>query len=349
MARKPPGEARAQTRKARKASGNPRKAKASADLVASEAERVEEGLEGTYGSDVAPQRSNDASRRAGSAADPFGADQAIADASGADAQPESLDSEELGTRPNPSIRTEGQIKRAAKAQKKLEKDRRKRIARRVLIVMACLLVATLIALCIVFAIHRWNTFSDEEDFVGTWYVEGTDVPIVITADKIELTDGVAYSYELDPDSKTIEFKFGNMVGRGRYRFSLDRQQLAIMDGEYDYWGTLGDDAAWIIQAVIRDLQGLSMLSPGLEASAISEGTLVLMKQPNEEAADGLPDGQGGLLDAATGGDGSDADIAQGSEGDSTANEADANGADDASGANRGGAVAPGTQLDVKDL
>ena len=394
MARKAPGEARAQTRKARKATGNPRKVKESAELASQAPSSVSgeggTGRTGTTGAakaavldprERARARAAEARRamREGLPAEEMTEEEARAgemdpadfpdgffaapqdedsqeEESFADADLDSdadSDVEEIGTIPNPNIKTEGQIKRAAKAVKKVEKERRRKIIRRIIIVVVLLLLAALVALCVLFGMHRWNTYDDAEDFIGTWYVEDSDLPIVITEDKIELTDGVAYSYKLDPESKTITFKFGNMTGQGRYRFSLDRQQLSIMDGPYEYWDTLLDDAAWTLQAVIRDLQGLSMLNPSLEANTLSTGTLTLLKKPNAEAT-ALPegsvdeDGDPTLLDGA--GSGEDDGDAGGS-GTSTGGDAGGSGGSSSSGSSGGGPPSGMgfTDLDINDL
>lgn len=88
-----------------------------------------------------------------------------------------------------------------------------------------------------------------------WYIAGTDTPIVITEDRIQLNDEVSYRYALNTDSKTLAFTFGRLQGEGRYRFSLDRQQLAIVDGAFGWWDTLGDDAGWTLGALVAAAQG----------------------------------------------------------------------------------------------
>lgn len=378
MARTAPGEARAKTRKARKATGNPRKAKESADLATptpgaaarseSEADGVGPGSTVGRRQPIQPGTADARTRAAQALAamrassrgqmteeearageiDPEALPEGALDElpeedlgeEGADE--EAADSEELGTRPNPSIKTEGQIKRAAKAVKKVEQQRRRKIIRRIIIAVVLLILAGLVALCVLFAQHRWYTYDDVEDFIGTWYVEDTDLPIVITEDKIELTDGVAYTYRIDPETKTITFKFGNMTGEGRYRFSLDRQQLSIMDGEYGYWDTLLDDAAWTLQAVMRDVRGLSMLNPSLEANMISKGTLTLLRQPNAEAT-ALPEGADANDDSSLLDDVDDS-------GESEPENAADGTADTASGSNGDAPTGMGfTQLDVNDL
>ncbi len=409
MARKPPSEERGKTRKARRATGNPRAAKNSSGSVDKGTGAAQEGAqaaqpargvrrgsggesavaidrgvqdaqiaEGGQSVERAPKalRSHDARGVQGveqipsdSSDDPLAwFDVVNDDATNRSQGPrfasaestELSNSEELGVLPNPSIKTKGQIKRAAKAQEKIKKDHRRKIERRIALAILGLILIALAVLCVMFGIHRWSTYSDEADIQGTWYVEGTDQPIVITADKIELTDGVAYSYKLDPDSKTITFKFGNMTGEGRYRFSLDRQQLSIMDGEYGYWDTLTDDAAWTIQAIIRDLQGLSMLNPGIEGNTISKGTITLFKKPNATSSDGAQEdvGEGSITDALSEG-GAHGASGEADAGGSSASGGSADGPDGSgsqgsdstggTGSAGGSGVTDSNMLDVKDL
>lgn len=409
MARKPPSEERGKTRKARRATGNPRAAKNSSGSVDKGTGAAQEGAqaaqpargvrrgaggegavaidrgvqdaqiaEGGQSVERAPKalRSHDARGVQGveqipsdSSDDPLAwFDVVNDDATNRSQGPrfasaestELSNSGELGVLPNPSIKTKGQIKRAAKAQEKIKKDHRRKIECRIALAILGLILIALAVLCVMFGIHRWSTYSDEADIQGTWYVEGTDQPIVITADKIELTDGVAYSYKLDPDSKTITFKFGNMTGEGRYRFSLDRQQLSIMDGEYGYWDTLTDDAAWTIQAIIRDLQGLSMLNPGIEGNTISKGTITLFKKPNATSSDGAQEdvGEGTITDALSEG-GAHGASGEADAGGSSASGGSADGPDGSgsqgsdsaggTGSAGGSGVTDSNMLDVKDL
>lgn len=130
------------------------------------------------------------------------------------------------------------------------KRRRRRIIRRVVFGIIATLVLVFVALLAAFAIFRWQTYDDAADIQGTWHYEQTTVPVTITADEIVLTDEVAYRYVLDPEAKTILFRFGNMEGAGRYRFSLDRTELMIIDGEFDGVSTFIDDALWTAQSLI---------------------------------------------------------------------------------------------------
>ena len=99
----------------------------------------------------------------------------------------------------------------------------------------------LIVLLIVggFSWDRWLRYDDAAEFQGEWQTHGTTAVVVIDGETIKLTEDVSWSYTLDTDAKTISYTFGNMEGSGRYRFSLDRSQLVISDGDgYSWLSTL---------------------------------------------------------------------------------------------------------------
>ncbi len=141
--------------------------------------------------------------------------------------------------------------RIERAEAKERRKHRRRIARRVILGVVLFLAAVFAALLVAFGIFRWQTYDDAADIQGTWVHEGTTMPITITEDEIVLTDEVSYKYVLDPEAKTILFRFGNMEGGGRYRFSLDRQELAITDGEFDQWASFFDDALWTAESLFN--------------------------------------------------------------------------------------------------
>lgn len=86
--------------------------------------------------------------------------------------------------------------------------------------------------------------------------------VVIDGETIKLTEDVSWSYTLDTDAKTISYTFGNMEGSGRYRFSLDRSQLVISDGDgYSWLSTLTDDIAWQFDQLVRAIQGQPQEEP----------------------------------------------------------------------------------------
>ena len=153
--------------------------------------------------------------------------------------------------------------------------RRKR--RRWPLVVLGVVVALVVALAAAFSVWRWALCDDAGDFTGTWYMAGSEVPLQIEDGSIRLADDVAYAYQLDASGKTLSFTFGNLSGEARYRFSLDRQQLAIQDGGQP--DALLDDAGWTIGALVKMAQGESA-SP-----AFADGeTLLLTREPAAAAS-----------------------------------------------------------------
>ena len=101
-----------------------------------------------------------------------------------------------------------------------------------------------VAAASLFAWNRWGRYNDVEDFKGTWYVQGTAVPVTVDDSLIHLADSVAYSYEIDDRDKTISYSFGDWTGQGRYWFSDDRSTLIITDGsDFTGAGNTADDFA----------------------------------------------------------------------------------------------------------
>ena len=141
-------------------------------------------------------------------------------------------------------------------------------------VVAGAVVAAIAAVVIAFSCWRWPLSHDAQDIQGVWYIAGTQKTATITADKIELSDDVAYSYELDEGAKTLTLAFGSMTGDARYRFSLDRQELAIRDGVTSSADSLLEDIPWTLAALGRAIQG-DAASPEFSG----DNTMVLTRTP----------------------------------------------------------------------
>ena len=183
-------------------------------------------------------------------------------------------------------------------------SRKRRHPVRVAVVSVVIVVVLLVgAAAGGFAWLRWFSEDDAADFTGTWYLAGTTAPIAITEDRIQLTDDVSYRYALNDQDKTFELSFGNLKGGGRYRFSLDRNQLALVDGDFSAADTLGDDITWTLRALTESAQG-RVLAPGEAA----RGVTLLSRTPTgtpslPEAAD-TPEATAGEDAKADTGDGS---------------------------------------------
>lgn len=175
-----------------------------------------------------------------------------------------------GGRPARSPRADGSSADAADADRPSRTDRSKRERKPLtpagiaLRVVFGVLVVALVAVIGGFSCFRWLLNDDASDFQGTWYVAGTDTPISISADAIALNGEVSYGYTLDASTKTVAFTFSDLSGAGHYRFSLDRQYLAIMDGSFGWWDTLSDDFGWTANALILSAQGQQASPAGAE-------------------------------------------------------------------------------------
>ncbi len=149
-------------------------------------------------------------------------------------------------------------------------------------IIAALVVIVLVAGAAMggFSWLRWFSENDAADLQGTWYLAGTATPIEITEDRIQLTDDVSYRYTLNDSDKTFELSFGNLNGGGRYRFSLDRNQVALVDGDFSGADTLGDDFGWTIRALIEAVRG-RVLAPEEKAA---KGVTLLSRTPTGSPA-----------------------------------------------------------------
>lgn len=262
---------------------------------------------------------------------------------------------------------------AAKPRARSGKHRRWPLA------VALSVAAVIVAAASVFSWDRWLRYDDAAEFAGEWNVVDTAKVVVIDGQAIKLTEDVSYSYTLDTGAKTISFTFGSLDGQGRYRFSADRTQLVIMDGQdYSWFSTLMDDIGWMWGDVVRAVQGQPPAGPPsgdavtalsrISHNAAAEPRIDPALAPAEDAAapqeapadsasgqEGQKDasdaegaaGQAGAVDgsaSASGGSGStDADGgAQGSDAGASSNQPDASGG-------TGAGSTPGSLFDVSDV
>lgn len=183
-------------------------------------------------------------------------------------------------------------------------SRKRRHPVRVAVVSVVIVVVLLVgAAAGGFAWLRWFSEDDAADFTGTWYLAGTTAPIAITEDRIQLTDDVSYRYALNDQDKTFELSFGNLKGGGRYRFSLDRNQLALVDGDFSAADTLGDDITWTLRALTESAQG-RVLAPGEAARGVTLLSRTPTGTPSLPEATDTPEAPAGEDAKADTGDGS---------------------------------------------
>lgn len=157
--------------------------------------------------------------------------------------------------------------------------RKKRSVVGVVVVSVVAVIALACAAFVAFlAWDRWGAYDDAADMQGIWQANGSASTVVVDGEQIQLTDDVAYDYEIDPFAKTITFSLGNMEGQGRYRFSPDRTQLVITDGTgYSWLSTLMDDIPWRVQSLQDELAGVE--GAGKEASSGEEDGRTILDRP----------------------------------------------------------------------
>lgn len=190
-----------------------------------------------------------------------------------------------------------------------------------LIVASIVLAVALAA----FAGYRWLYGNDGQDIQGSWYVNGTEAVMTFTDTEIILNDEVSYDYALNAANKTMSYQFNDLSGASSYRFSLDRGELAIIDGEASSLDTLKADFAWMLGALIHLVKGEEPSPAPINA----ENVVLLVRVPVEEAASSEPaegeeaegeaaegetvegEAAAGEADEAVAGEGEDADPAEG--------------------------------------
>lgn len=94
----------------------------------------------------------------------------------------------------------------------------------------------------------WNAYlryDDAADLRGEWQVSDGSMTVVIDESFIKMPDALAYEYELDTWEKTIAFSFEDLSGKGSYRFSPDRSQVSIQEGE-------GQDISVVVLVKVSD-------------------------------------------------------------------------------------------------
>lgn len=183
--------------------------------------------------------------------------------------------------------------------------------------------ALLLVLMCAFAGYRWLYGNDGQDIQGSWYVNGSPATMSFTESEIILNDEVSYDYALNGADKTISFSFSDLVGSGSYRFSLDRNTLAIFDGEPSAIDTLKADFTWFLGALVCVMKGEEP-SP---APADAENVTLLMRvveepTPEVDASAGAEGAEGDAADAPAQDDvTAGADAAPGDSGDQSAGSA----------------------------
>lgn len=204
--------------------------------------------------------------------------------------------------------------------------------------------ALLVVLLCSFAAYRWLYGNDGQDIQGSWYVNESSATMSFTESEIVLNDEVSYAYALNGADKTISFSFSDLTGSGSYRFSLDRNTLAIFDGDASAFDTLKADFTWFLGALVCAMKGEDP-SP---VPADAESVTLLTRVVEEPATDNLDpagteaelaDADASALDDAA----ADADVAGDDSGDQSTE-----GADNAQGSQADAAVDGTASEDMTD-
>ena len=193
---------------------------------------------------------------------------------------------------NPSQQSPAAKAPVAKAEKPSTRAKRPAVAQkgrvgRKLRVACVVLLVLVLALAVAFSVFRWVAGDDAQDMQGTWYVNGTDVTISITEEEMVLAEDVSYAYQVDSFAKTLAFQFSDLSGSGHYRFSLDRGELAIIDGEITWFDALGEDIRWTFGALLCAMQGKEAVpAEGEQVTLLTRQpvTLVPAEPPAPDAA-----------------------------------------------------------------
>lgn len=193
--------------------------------------------------------------------------------------------------------------------------------------IAAAVVALVVIVVAAFSWDRWLRYDDAADLQGQWRIADTTGLVTIDEGSIHLTEKEAYAYTVDAGAKTLTFTFGDLSGQARYRFSADRTQVAIQDGEFDAMGTLMSDIAWSWSCLIGAITGQPQTGPDL-----GESSLVLERVTGDVAAPSA--------DAAAG---SEESGASSSDGQAPQDAAAGEGADDAAGEGSGSATDKGSE------
>ncbi len=124
-------------------------------------------------------------------------------------------------------------KSSQKASSGEDDKKKKPLWFRILKAFLLLVLALVLAAVVACVGIRWFFVNDASDIQGTWNIVGTEKNIPITDTEMTLDEDLTYKYSLDQVSKKINVKLGNMSGTSHYKFSLDRSELVVFDGDYD--------------------------------------------------------------------------------------------------------------------
>lgn len=182
-----------------------------------------------------------------------------------------------------------------RAARKSSEEKRPVNKAKIVFRVALVVLALFVAAAALLSWNRWLRFDDVADLQGSWTVADGANAITIDEGSIHLTDAEAYGYEIDTGSKTLTFAFSDLSGSARYRFSADRNQVAIQDGSYSFTTTLFDDLGWALVSFCCLITGQQQPSPAFDSSSLvltREGTASTSAQDGAAASGETAEGQG---------------------------------------------------------
>lgn len=182
-----------------------------------------------------------------------------------------------------------------RAARKSSEEKRPVNKAKIVFRVALVVLALFVAAAALLSWNRWLRFDDAADLQGSWTVVDGANAITIDEGSIHLTDAEAYGYEIDTGSKTLTFTFSDLSGSARYRFSADRNQVAIQDGSYSFTTTLFDDLGWALVSFGCLITGQQQPSPAFDSSSLvltREGTASTSAQDGAAASGETAEGQG---------------------------------------------------------
>lgn len=93
--------------------------------------------------------------------------------------------------------------------------------------------------------NRWFRYDDEAQLISNWQINGSNAVVVIDKETITLNSNTILNYTVDTGAKVINYTIGDMSGQSHYRFSWDRNQLALCENtSYDPISTIISDLGW---------------------------------------------------------------------------------------------------------
>lgn len=127
---------------------------------------------------------------------------------------------------------------------------------KVVLAIVAFLLVVVVALVTYASLSRWVFVDDVTDIKGSWHLSAEPVSVVISDTEMNLADEVSYTYTMDTQAKVINETLGNMKGAARYRFSEDRNSVAIFDDSSSDWlNNAMIDLRWYVDCAFAKVFG----------------------------------------------------------------------------------------------